>query len=452
MKKLFYILGIGLLMASCTEDFKDWADPQSNSESSKSVSSAAVAAGAIDYNSVTTDSVTLFTPTYNAGEDVTASNLVTVYNADKSYGITLEADAQGRVDADELRDALENLYGQTTDALTVPVTVETVLNDNGQGFKFVSEINSTITPTAGMYLIVNGEKNRDYPMKLQGTGVYTISIPVPKNDAGAKLDMEVLFAPYVAMAGNFDANKLGSDIVTDGLIDGGTLAQGAEAYAIRLDADDDYNEYTITVNTVQGKYDIAGLAYADMIWQAGNANGWGSPAAGLKNKGWKDAKDDGDYYGFMYLDGDFKFRSQQNSWDAPDWGAGETEGTLQAQAGNLNAEAGFYMVEANIANLTYKLTPITTIGVIGSFPDNNWGSDVLSLVYNTATGAWEGTVEIPAGVEFKFRANQDWGINWGGDINDLAFDAGNISLGEGGTYFIQLFITYQGDFHVIFKK
>ena len=32
MKKLFYILGIGLLMASCTEDFKDWADPMSNSE------------------------------------------------------------------------------------------------------------------------------------------------------------------------------------------------------------------------------------------------------------------------------------------------------------------------------------------------------------------------------------------------------------------------------------
>ena len=34
MKKLFYILGIGLLMASCTEDFKDWADPMSNSECS----------------------------------------------------------------------------------------------------------------------------------------------------------------------------------------------------------------------------------------------------------------------------------------------------------------------------------------------------------------------------------------------------------------------------------
>ena len=114
-------------------------------------------------------------------------------------------------------------------------------------------------------------------------------------------------------------------------------------------------------------YDVEGLAYADMIWQAGNANGWGSPAAGLKNKGWKEARNnDGDYFGFMYLNGDFKFRSHQNSWDAPDWGLDEAiddyEGLLVAQGGNLNAPAGFYRVEANIADMTYKLTPITTIG------------------------------------------------------------------------------------------
>ena len=111
MKKLFYILGIGLLMASCTEDFKDWADPMSNSEDPASVSAAVAAAGAIDFNTITTDSVLLFTPTYKADEDTEVANTVTLFNADKSDMRNVNVDEQGRVKTTELRDALEALYG-----------------------------------------------------------------------------------------------------------------------------------------------------------------------------------------------------------------------------------------------------------------------------------------------------------------------------------------------------
>ena len=159
---------------------------------------------------------------------------------------------------------------------------------------------------------------------------------------------------------------------------------------------------------------------------------------------------DGDYFGFMYLNGDFKFRSHENTWDAPDWGMGASEGTLQTQGGNLSANAGFYMVEANLADMTYKLTPITTIGVIGGF--NGWASDYAKLQYNTQTGAWEGYCDIPAGTEFKFRANEDWAINWGGDINNLSYDGGNLMLDVDATYFIQLYITYEGDFRAQFTQ
>ena len=199
-------------------------------------------------------------------------------------------------------------------------------------------------------------------------------------------------------------------------------------------------------------YDIEGLAYADMIWQAGNANGWGSPAAGLKNKGWKEARNnDGDYYGFMYLNGEFKFRSHETTWDAPDWGLDDAfddySGSLVAQGGNINAPEGFYMVEANLDDMTYELTPITTIGVIGGF--NGWASDYAKLQYNTQTGAWECYCEIPAGTEFKFRANEDWAINWGGDFNNLSYDGGNLKVDTSATYYIQLYITYEGNFHAV---
>ena len=151
----------------------------------------------------------------------------------------------------------------------------------------------------------------------------------------------------------------------------------------------------------------------------------------------------------MYLNGEFKFRSQKDNWDAPDWGIGASEGTLAVQSGNLSAAEGFYMVEANLDKMTYNLTPITTIGVIGGFDGNNWGSDVAKLTYNTTTGAWEGYCDIPAGVEFKFRANDDWGTNWGGDMNNLSYDGGNLKLDTSANYFIQLYITYEGDFHVV---
>ncbi len=441
MKKLFYILGIGLLMASCTEDFKDWADPMSNSENPASANAAVAAAGAIDFTTITADSVLLFTPTYNAEEGTTATNAVVLYNADKSDSRTVNVDDQGRAKTSELRDALEGLYGIPEDAVNVPITVTTVLNNNGQAFRFVSNIEDAVKMAAGMYIVQGNDKT---PMEFVEPGKFTLTVPAQ--------EMEFFFLPFTDL-NNFEAGKLGSTEETDGFIFGGKLAKGDAAHVIWLDVDTDYTQYIITVNTNDMTYDVEGLAYADMIWQAGNANGWGSPAAGLKNKGWKEARNnDGDYFGFMYLNGDFKFRSHQNSWDAPDWGLDEAiddyEGLLVAQGGNLNAPAGFYRVEANIADMTYKLTPITTIGVIGGF--NGWASDYAKLEYNTATGAWEGYCDIPAGTEFKFRANEDWAINWGGDINNLSYDGGNLMFDVDGSYFIQLYITYEGDFHAKF--
>ena len=441
MKKLFYILGIGLLMASCTEDFKDWADPQSNSEDPASASAAVAAVGTIDFTTITADSVLLFTPTYNAEEGTMATNDVTLFNADKSETRNVNVDEQGRAKTTELRDALEGLYGVPEDAINVPINVVTVLTKNGQSFRFNSDIEDAVKMAAGMYIVGGDEK---VPMEFVSDGQYTITVP-----AG---EMRFYFLPFTHL-NNFEEGKLGSKEEPDGFIFGGDLAQGDNAHEIWLDYDSDYTQYIITVNTNDMTYDVEGLAYAEMIWQAGNANGWGSPAAGLKNKGWKEARNnDGDYYGFMYLNGEFKFHSGKDNWNAPDWGLDDAiddyEGLLAVGAGNISAPEGFYMVEADIANLSYKLTPITTIGVIGGF--NGWASDYAKLQYNTQTGAWEGYCDIPADTEFKFRANEDWAINWGGDVNNLSYDGGNLKFDVSGNYFIQLFITYEGDFHAIF--
>ena len=422
-------------MASCTEDFKDWADPMSNHEDPASTVVDVAPVATIDFATIADDdSVQIYVPTYNIEDGATVTNTVTLFNGNKSR--TVNVDEQGHAKTTELRDALEALYGVPEEAINVPINVMTIIkNANGQAFRLFSDIEDVVKMAAGMYIV---EGDNRTAMEFVEQGKYTLTVPAA--------EMRFFFLPFTNL-NNFEEGKLGSDIEPDGFVLGGNLKQGADAYEIWLDYDSDYTQYIITVNTKDMTYDVEGLAYADMIWQAGNANGWGSPAAGLKNKGWKNARqNDGDYFGFMYLNGEFKFRSGKDNWNAPDWGIGASEGTLAVGAGNINTAEGFYMVEANIANLTYNLTPITTIGVIGSFPNTNWGSDEAKLTYNNATGAWEGRCTIPDGVKFKFRANDSWDINWGGDLNNLSYDGGDMSIAA-GTYFIQLYITYEGDFH-----
>ena len=190
--------------------------------------------------------------------------------------------------------------------------------------------------------------------------------------------------------------------------------------------------YRVSINMSDMTYEVKALNFAQYIWQAGNGNGWGSPAAPLYS-----SEGDGKYTGFMYLDGEFKFRSGEDNWNAPDWGTGGSEGTLAEQAGNLSAPAGYYKVEADLAAMTYALTPITTIGIVGPAQAGGW-SDDTDMTYNKDTGAWEATIELAAD-ELKFRANDGWDINWGGDVDNLTQGGANLKIAEAGTYFIQLF-------------
>ena len=96
-----------MLMASCTEDFKDWADPMSNSEDPASVNAAVAAAGTIDFNTITADSVLLFSPTYKADEETEVTNTVTLFNADKSDMRNVNVDEQGRAKTTELPSSSE---------------------------------------------------------------------------------------------------------------------------------------------------------------------------------------------------------------------------------------------------------------------------------------------------------------------------------------------------------
>lgn len=194
--------------------------------------------------------------------------------------------------------------------------------------------------------------------------------------------------------------------------------------------------------------DLSGEYFPTYIYLAGIHNGWGSPrASALYNE-----NDSGRYLGFSYLNGGFKFRSHETTWDQPDWGSDGSDYGLKEFGTDLSAPEGYYAIHADLSLMTWWMDPITTIGLIGMFDDNMWSSDYAKLEYNATTGAWEGTATIPAGVEFKFRANDDWTINWGGTFNNLEQNGYNLKVAEGGTYFVQLFLECPTRDHVTFTK
>ncbi len=200
----------------------------------------------------------------------------------------------------------------------------------------------------------------------------------------------------------------------------------------------------VQINMAQLTYTITPLNFAEYIWEAGVNNNWGSDAQPLYC-------DDGNgtYKGFFYAQdadwsggkGAFKFQKEFNNWDVNyGFGSGDdASGTLAEGGDNIMVTPSFYYAEIDLAAMTYKLTPISTIGIVGPAQAGGWGEDT-DMTYNPETRAWEATIELAAD-EFKFRANDGWDINWGGTEDNLTGGGPNLKIAEAGKYFVQLFAT-----------
>lgn len=155
------------------------------------------------------------------------------------------------------------------------------------------------------------------------------------------------------------------------------------------------------------------------------------------------------YEGILRLkDGDnatveFKLTPEPN-WDN-DWGGSLTAagsgytGTLEPKGSNFQVSAGTYYVTADVSNLTIELEKTEDWGIIGSgIAPFDWSVDV-DMNYNGQIQAWELTTDLQVG-EIKFRADDDWALNYGDTGADGSLEAGgdNIAITEAGNYTIQM--------------
>lgn len=188
------------------------------------------------------------------------------------------------------------------------------------------------------------------------------------------------------------------------------------------------------------------LGFPDNIYEIGNESGWGTSHL-LAGNG------KGQYAGIYYLNGEFKFKPNADNWegDFEKLNGDAYAGTLTTDGGpNVDApETGVYQINVDLAAMTYQLTAITSVSIIGSVK-GMWDTDV-DLTYNAEDGCWEVTDDLGAG-EWKFRANHDWGINWGGSENDLSQDGANLQLAEEGNYTVKLYLSYAGNHYCTVTK
>lgn len=453
-KTLLYSLAVlaSVTLASCNGDYDDWANPQANEQE----------ASAAKYGI-----------TFAAGPDAESSmpdldgiiNLVTVNSTDanvtgytlkslKVNGEAINGEIDGnniQVNAAELEKILCN-QNNSRASVARDMKIESKVSVNlasgdAVAINSVGETTGKLTPTAtpqldekGYYMLgqINGnEWDAKSPVWMNkiSDGVYQLKVTTTADKnwfkfyAGSKWDEggDWKIIDTGALGCKENGCEDGSGYI---YYDGDSWGKlqtmvipGAGTWIVTLDM----NNLTYTV----GK---------PVLYMAGDANGWAT-------NDYLAGEDGVHFTGFMFLNQNgFKFCTQPE-WKGTNYGANfDTAG--DAANITMTEAAGYYKVDVDLETKSYVLTPITTIGIIGSASPNGWDSDVdmTYVPYNAETkelGYWE-IKDVPfTSGEIKFRANDDWAINWGGDTNALTQGGDNISV-DAGTYDIKLYAWANG--------
>jgi len=254
-----------------------------------------------------------------------------------------------------------------------------------------------------------------------------------------------IFSITVQMSGYFkivpqSSKDAGSwDGVIGNPVDGNTDTEGAliidNAQAMRVME----NQWVkITLNMMELTYKIELMGNAPrQLYVPGGHNGWNPGAAPVVYSPNLDWKFDG--YVYMEAGNEFKFTSTPD-WNGTNYGDGGN-GTLSTDggAGNLTvSETGFYRLTVDLSKEPYTYSAATTDwGLIGDATNGGWDTST-PMTLNASTGEWSVTTTLAGGKTLKFRANDGWDINLGGDVNNLSYGGDNIPIDADGTYVITL--------------
>ena len=452
-KTLLYSLAVlaSVTLASCNGDYDDWANPQTNpQEASAAKYGITFAAGTEAESSLPDNDGIINLVTVNSSDaDVTGFTLKDL----KVNGEAIKGKINGnsiQVDATELEKILCS-QNKSRASVARDINVESKVSANlasgdAVAINTVGQTTGKLTPTPtptidekGYYMLgeVNGngwKQTKPVWMNKVSDGVYQLKVTTEKD--------KNYFKFYEGS--KFESNNW--DVINTGVMgcekDGSEDASGTIYYT-----GDSWGTPQSMVIVGTGTWivtlDMNNLSYSvgkPILYMAGDANGWAT-------NDYLAGEDGVHFTGFMFLNQNgFKFCTQPE-WKGTNYGANFDTAPNAANI-TMTEEAGYYKVDVDLGSKSYVLTPITTIGIIGSASPKGWDSDVdmTYVPYNAETkelGYWEAKdITLTTGA-IKFRANDGWDINWGGTADALTQGGADMNVEE-GTYDIKLYAWANG--------
>ena len=191
--------------------------------------------------------------------------------------------------------------------------------------------------------------------------------------------------------------------------------------------------YRFTINALDMTYEITPLNFDPYIYFIGATDGWTNAEQKLAL-----TDESGVYTGYLYCadpngwGNEFKFQKEPGNWDT-EINTGHMTGGITGDfgdgGGNFKATAGegLYYVTLDMATMTINAVRINNMNLVGDFNGWNAADDAQQMTWDAENYCY---VITGAGVTangWKFTANNDWGINLGGDISDLVGNGSNLS-------------------------
>lgn len=443
-------------MVSCTEDYTDWANPQSYPDKEEAVSfgdGSVTPEGVINLKDVT-------------GDKVKVASIVAPTSTKDTYapffkinfdGQSFDIDADGNMAKADLVNYITNTYGKrpierdidatldawqsngstaakvkmaTSENFQVKAIPEAPVIDNGYylvGDMFSVEAVGDAAAVNGWNTVSAKQAFKHSDKDVYDDPIFTITFETTKANQYWKI------IPKANVdAGNTDASAAG---VVGPKVDGedsmtGSLTNG-DAKAGKIAK---AGKYKLTLNMMDYTYTFEEVKYDPFIYFIGSTDKW--TKADQKLALVDDAK--GVYTGFVYLADpnnagyEFKFQRKAGDWDraiaASDFVTFK-ESAIGAANGNLGVKdgEGVYYMDVNLSEGTIEATKVETMGLIGKFQEWDETNDV-PMKWNAEEYCFEATNAGVTADGWKFRMNKKWAVNLGGSLNNLTAGGSDIKV------------------------
>jgi hypothetical protein len=420
MKKLMTMLSVVLLLVGCSgNEYEDWQSPQSHDEDDAIVIPGLTASpvGVINFNDITlSDDFDL--QAYVLSGVLPDGYVIRTATMEFDEG-TVDADAEGMVSSKALCNYFGSVYGvrpverEAVARVKLVVMIDGVATNVDAGTITVKAIPQAPEIESNYYITgnINGWINSDrtYVVTNDGSDPYEnptfgITISVDVLNGGA---LEFKLTPESGLGGDWSKCICSAD-------EEGKFNYNNVGGNFWVPAPSNTDKYLrLTFNMLDQTWSYEYIAFAPFIYEIGNEGGW-SENHPLASNG------DGTYTGFVYLNGEFKFKPNADNW-TDDW-EWDGDGKISVNGqGNVPAATGLHRIDVDIVNLTYTLSKIDFVDMIGDATAGGWNNGTV-LTWDDAEGCFSVITSIAAQGTVKFRGNGTWDNfdgNWGGTLADL---------------------------------